>query len=60
MTRQQIEQFISVYNALLTIPTRGEDTKVMAQILTIMENLAKTIKVNEKPAVEETSIMEGE
>lgn len=60
MTRQQVDQFISVYNALLTIPTKGEDTKVMAQILTIMENLAKTIKVSEEPAVEEIDIMEGE
>ena len=50
MTRQQAEQFISVYNALLTISTKGEDTKTMAQILAIMEQLANTIQVVEEPA----------
>ena len=61
MTRQQAEQFISVYNALLTISTKGEDTKTMGQILTAMEQLANTIKVIEEPApVVEEPKMEGE
>ncbi len=61
MTRQQAEQFISVYNALLTISTKGEDTKTMGQVLTIMEQLANTIKVIEDPApVVEEPKMEGE
>ena len=47
MTRQQAEQFINIYNALLTISTKGEDTKTMSKILMMMENLANTIQVKE-------------
>ena len=66
MTRQQAEQFINVYNALLTISTKGNDTKTMAQILTIMEQLANTVQVIEEPVqqvapvVEEKPETEGE
>lgn len=58
MTRQQAEQFISVYNALLTISTKGEDTKKMAQILGAMEQLADTIQVTEEPAPQMTPVVE--
>jgi hypothetical protein len=51
MTRQQAEQFIKIYNALLTISTKGEDTKTMSDVLKAMENLANTIQVAD-PAVE--------
>lgn len=57
MTREQAEQFINVYNALLKISTKGEDTKLMAQILNIMENLANTIQVV-GPAPEEDKVKE--
>ena len=61
MTRQQAEQFISVYNALLTISTKGEDTKTMANILVAMEQLANTIQITEEPpVVEEKPETEGE
>ena len=58
MTRQQAEQFISVYNALLTISTKGEDTKAMAQVLAIMEQLANTVQVIDEPAPEITPVVE--
>lgn len=54
MTKQQAEQFINIYNALLTISTKGEDTKTMAQILMAMENLANQIKLVEEPKEKET------
>lgn len=64
MTRQQAEQFISVYNALLTISTKGEDTKTMANILIAMEQLANNIQIIEEPSVqpvvEEKPETEGE
>lgn len=47
MTRQQAEQFINIYNALLTISTKGEDTKTMGRVLELMEQLANTIDVKE-------------
>lgn len=58
MTRQQAEQFINVYNALLTISTKGNDTKTMAQILTVMEQLADSIQVMEEPAPQMTPVVE--
>lgn len=63
MTRQQAEQFINIYNALLTISTKGEDTKTMARILELMEQLANTIEVKEdQPAIMPTAepAVEGE
>ncbi len=59
MTKQQAEQFINIYNALLTISTKGEDTKTMAQILMAMEDLANQIKIIEEPK-EEKSEEKGE
>lgn len=49
MTRQQAEQFINAYNMLLTIHTKGEDTKTMAQVLSLMEQLADSIQLIENP-----------
>ena len=65
MTKQQAEQFIAIYNALMTISTKGEDTKTMSKILMAMEELANTIQVIEEPKVktpnvEAESVMEGE
>ena len=45
MTKEQAEQFIAAFNALLTISTKGEDTRTMAKVLDIMENLAKTVQL---------------
>lgn len=60
MTKQQAEQFINIYNALLTISTKGEDTKVMAKILEAMENLANSIQVIEESKSVEESSAKGE
>lgn len=52
MTREQAEQFIAAFNALLTISTKGEDTRTMAHVLEIMEHLANTVTVvSSAPAV---------
>lgn len=61
MTKQQAEQFISIYNALLTIPTKGDATKTMAKVLEMMEELANSIKLIDEPTmpapvVEETNV----
>ncbi len=45
MTKEQAEQFLAAFNALLTISTKGEDTRTMAKVLDIMENLAKTVQL---------------
>lgn len=63
MTRQQAEQFINAYNMLMTIATKGEDTKTMAHILMIMEQLAESIQLIEEPVmappVDENINLEG-
>ena len=43
MTRQQAEQFISIYNTLLNVSTRGEDTLIMADCLRALERVVKQI-----------------
>lgn len=57
MTREQAQQFLEAYNTLLTIFTRGNDTRAMAHVLEIMERLANTIEIIEPstvaPAIEE-------
>ena len=60
MTRQQAEQFIAVYNALLTISTKGEDTRTMGRILTIMEELANSIQVIEDKTPNVAPVVEPE
>ncbi len=60
MTRQQAEQFINIYNALLTISTKGEDTKTMGKVLDLMEQLANTIEVKEDPIPDGERVVEGE
>lgn len=45
MTKEQAEQFITAFNALLTISTKGEDTRTMARVLDIMERLASTVQI---------------
>jgi hypothetical protein len=58
MTRQQAEQFINAYNMLLTITTKGEDTKTMARVLDIMEQLANSIQLVEEPAISIEPVVE--
>ena len=61
MTRQQAERFINIYNALLTISTKGEDTKTMSKVLEAMEELANNIQVQEPSAAPvENEKAEGE
>ncbi len=61
MTRQQAEQFINIYNALLTISTKGEDTKTMSKVLEAMEELANNVQVQEPSAAPvENENAEGE
>lgn len=60
MTRQQAQEFINIYNALLTISTKGEDTKTMSKILMMMENLANTIQVKEEEVLAENPSEKGE
>lgn len=43
ITKEQLEQFVRIYNTLLNINTRGEDTLIMADCLRAIESVIKQI-----------------
>lgn len=43
ITREQLEQLARIYNTLLNISTKGEDTLVMADCLRALEQVVKQI-----------------
>ena len=60
MTREQAQQFINIYNDLMKISTKGEDTITMANILMGMQQLANSVEIIEEPKVENTEVAKGE
>lgn len=43
ITREQLEQLARIYNTLLNISTRGEDTLIMADCIRALERVIKQI-----------------
>jgi len=43
ITREQLEQLARIYNTMLNIGTKGEDTLVMADCLRALEQVVKDI-----------------
>ena len=43
ITKEQLEQLARIYNTLLNISTRGEDTFIMADCLRALEQVIKQI-----------------
>lgn len=50
ITKEQLEQLARIYNTLLEVSTKGEDTFFMADSLRALEKVIKDI--NEAPEVE--------
>lgn len=48
--REQLEQLARIYNTLLNISTRGEDTLVMADCLRALEQVIKQIDTSANEA----------
>lgn len=48
MTIEQANQLINIYNALLQISTRGEDTVIMAECLVALKTLLPQLKVDKE------------
>lgn len=48
MTMEQANQLINIYNALLQINTKGEDTIIMAECLISFKTLLPQIKVDKE------------
>ncbi len=43
ISRDQLEQLVRIYNTLLNVSTRGEDTLIMADCLRALERVVKQI-----------------
>lgn len=43
ITREQLEQLARIYNTLLNVSTRGEDTLIMADCIRALERVIKQI-----------------
>lgn len=48
MTMEQANQLINIYNALLQISTKGEDTIIMAECLISLKTLLPQLKVDKE------------
>lgn len=53
ITREQLEQLSRIYNTMLEISTKGEDTLVMASCLQALQQVITQISQNPSPAAAE-------
>lgn len=65
ITREQVEQLTRIYNTMLEIRTKGEDTLVMADCLRALEQVVSQViqgsnSTGEAPAAADTMIAEEE
>ena len=47
MTQEQLTQFTRIYNTLMLISTKGEDTLIMADCLRAMQEFTQTVQIIE-------------
>ena len=51
ITKEQVEQLTRIYNTMLNIGTKGEDTLVMADCLRALEQVVtQVMQANQTPA----------
>lgn len=60
MTQQQLTQLGKIYNTLGLIPTKGEDTVIMAECLKAMKSLYSEIEFLMKQQAEEKETLNKE
>ena len=56
ITREQIEQLTRIYNTMLGIGTKGEDTLIMADCLRALEQVI--VQVNQQSTIQKTEVEE--
>lgn len=61
ITREQVEQLTRIYNTMLEIRTKGEDTLVMADCLRALEQVVSQViqssnSTSEAPAAADTMV----
>ena len=58
ITKEQLEQLTRIYNTMLNIGTKGEDTLVMADCLRALEQVI--VAINQAAAADQSVIEERE
>lgn len=60
ITREQVEQLSRIYNTMLEIRTKGEDTMIMSDCLRALEQVVQqVIQANQQPAANSTPVEEA-
>lgn len=54
INQEQLEQLTRIYNTMLNIGTKGEDTLVMADCLRALEQVVRQVSQQQAPAAEST------
>ena len=52
ITQEQLVQLSRIYNTLLTVETKGENTLIMADCVRALQQLAQEIQQNPAPTAE--------
>ena len=52
INQEQLEQLTRIYNTMLNIGTKGEDTLVMADCLRALEQVGRQVSQQQVPAAE--------
>lgn len=57
ITREQVEQLSRIYNTMLEIRTKGEDTMIMSDCLRALEQVVQqVIQANQQPAADSVPV----
>lgn len=60
ITREQVEQLSRIYNTMLEIRTKGEDTMIMSDCLRALEQVVQqVVKANQQPAADSVPVEEA-
>ena len=59
ITQEQLVQLSRIYNTLLTIETKGENTLIMADCVRALQQLAQEIQQNPAPEAVDVEKVEG-
>lgn len=57
ITKEQLEQLTRIYNTMLNIGTKGEDTLIMSDCLRALEQVI--VQINQAAQKAEAEIVEG-
>ena len=60
ITREQVEQLSRIYNTMLEIRTKGEDTIIMSDCLRALEQVVQqVVQANQQPAADSAPVAES-